>query len=84
MPCIGAPVGSTNPLSTLDTVPTLTKFVQSNAAFCAIVHSQACLGSWMRGLRRAYDPHLAARHWHQLFPRVWSGPGAVPLPTGRG
>jgi hypothetical protein len=29
-----------NPLSLLDTVPTLTKFVQSNAAFCAIVHSQ--------------------------------------------
>jgi hypothetical protein len=30
----------TNPLSPLDTVPTLTKFVQSNAAFCAIVHSR--------------------------------------------
>jgi hypothetical protein len=28
-----------NPLTSLDTVPTLTKFVQSNAAFCAIVHS---------------------------------------------
>jgi hypothetical protein len=29
-----------NPHSSLDTVPTLTKFVQSNAAFCAIVHSR--------------------------------------------
>jgi hypothetical protein len=29
-----------NPLTSLDTIPTLTKFVQSNAAFCAIVHSR--------------------------------------------
>jgi hypothetical protein len=30
----------TNPLLPLDTVPTLTKFVQLNVAFCAIVHSR--------------------------------------------
>jgi hypothetical protein len=29
-----------NPQTSLDTVPTLTKFVQSNAAFCAIMHSR--------------------------------------------
>jgi hypothetical protein len=38
----------------------------------------ACLGFWMRGLRRAYDPHLAVRHWRQLFSSrlvwVWGSP----------
>jgi hypothetical protein len=29
-----------NPYSSLDTVPTLTKFVQSNVAFCVIMHSR--------------------------------------------
>jgi hypothetical protein len=38
----------------------------------------ACLGSWMRGLCRAYDPHRAVRHWRQLLSsclvRVWGSP----------
>jgi hypothetical protein len=29
-----------NPQSALDNIPTLTKFVQTNTAFCAVVHSQ--------------------------------------------
>jgi hypothetical protein len=38
----------------------------------------ACLGSWMRGLCRAYDPHLAARCWRRPSSSrlvwVWGSP----------
>jgi hypothetical protein len=38
----------------------------------------------MRGLRRAYDPHLAARHWCQLFLLRLVQACGSPLPYGVG
>jgi hypothetical protein len=38
----------------------------------------------MRGSRRAYDPHLAARRWHQLFSLCLVWAWGNPPPYGAG